>query len=327
MKHLTPEQRMTVENMHLVTSDQMQMIESALTLVVAAIIARAYDALVSALRTMVLTINDKVALVREIAAAAVLDLRDEIPPYIDDLVGVAVERSLISAALMTTSKAETIIAAARNAGIDDRGSIVAAVTEEVIASAKATALHPIAGFGNAAMMAGLGAAFAPAAQVAALLDESVALDVVPEAIASAGRATIIARAAATRTDNVVSVMFGDRMDINRYVNIGVPDQIQCDTCWLASEQDQPLTLDQWNSHVLIGRFRPVPWQARVKVRNVHARVARVPQRHRHCRCRLSAYDLTDELGIAMTGRRYGEVEAFLRSQYGTARERGVIQFR
>lgn len=327
MKHLTPEQRMTVENMHLITSDQMQAIEVALALVVAAIIERAYAALVQALRSLSLTINQKVSLVRDLTAASVLDMREQVPPYVDDLVGVAVERALISATLMTTTAHEVIIEAVRVIGGQDRGSIVTAVTEEVIAGAKATALHPVSGFGNAAVLAGLGASFAQAGAVAVSVDAALSATEVPQAIAPGPRAQILARAVATRTDNIVSVALGDRMGVNRYVNIGVPDFIQCDTCWLASEQDQPLTLEEWNSRVLIGRFRPVPWQRRVKVRRVSARVVRAPQRHRRCRCRLSAYNLTDELGIAMTGRRYGEVEAFLKSQYGTARERGVIQFR
>lgn len=327
MTHLTPEQKMSVENMHLVTSDQLQMIESALALVIAAIVERAYVALVHLLKTLTLSINDMVVLIREVTADAVLEMRDQIPPYVDEMVGVAIERALVSAALMTTAVPEAIIAAARQIGSVDRGDIVTAVTEEVIAGAKATALHPVGGFARAALVSGIGASFHVAATIAAKVDEALPDGVVPEPIATTERAKILARAVATRTDNVISVAFGDRIGVKKYVNIGVPDEIQCDTCWLASEQTQPLTLQEWNDSTLEGRFRPVPWQKRVKVRMVSSRIARVPQRHRHCRCRLSAYDLTDEAGIAMTGRRYGVVEEFLKSQYGVAREKGVIQFR
>lgn len=308
MRHLTPDQRLLIEDMHRVTSDQLQALETALAFLVAAVIQNAYDAVALALKVGGLALDEIVGLLRQIIAATEADLAATTAPFVAEMFHVALERAAVSAVVMTGAHTDALIEAV--AGMDgvDRAAIVTEVTAEMVGTLKATALHPVAGFPP-------GVIPIQAAVIAAKLDPEFSDLAVLSQIAPGQRALVLSRAVATRTDNVVSVGLSDRIGVHEFVNIGVPDHVQCNTCWLASAQDAPLSLDEWQGQVLDGRFRPTPWKTFKKVSFVRAQIVHTPQRHRHCRCRLSAYDLSDERSIKTTSDRYDQIEAFLKSQY------------
>jgi hypothetical protein len=318
VKHLTPEQRIAFDEINRQTSAALESQEIAVRDIVEAAVNGAYRDLNTVLKAHPdITIVDLVAVITTLIGVYLADVASKARPFIEQMFLIALERATVGAALLTNAYDAAIHQAFTEMRDSEALTFAAAINDDLAQGIKATAFWPSVGFVGAAIVAGLGPSrvMRAAQQIEDAEPEFFIGKKEPADIAPGPRSVILSRATSTRMDNIVSVRFGDRLGLSKYVNIGVPDHVQCDTCWLSSEQD-PLTLHEWQQLVVDGRFRPTEWKKIQKVTFVSARKCKTPLRHPHCRCRLSATSEIDEAGRVTTGRRYQAIEDFLNSQEG-----------
>jgi len=321
VKHLTPEQRAAFDELNRQTSAALESQEIALRGVVEAAIDGAYRDLVGVLKANPgISVTSLVAFLAGLIAVYLEQIAANARPYVEQMFLIGLERAAVGAALLTTADDAAIEQAFLEMRNSESLTFAATINDDLVQGVKATAFWPSVGFVGAAMVAGIGPerVLRAAQQIEDAEPEFYIAKREPADIAPGPRSVVLSRAASTRMDNIVSVRFGDRLGLSKYVNIGVPDRVQCNTCWLSSEQD-PLTIHEWQALVVDGRFRPTEWKKLQKVTFVDARKCGTPLRHPHCRCRLSATSDMDQRGRVTTGRRYQAIEQFLNEQVGMVR--------
>lgn len=99
------------------------------------------------------------------------------------------------------------------------------------------------------------------------------------------RARMIIRSESNQILNTAGVLFNEQAGIRKFANMGIGDDRQADTCWVAALA-KPMRLDQWATYEDGGLVRPVPWQKRVKERFIPKQFIGPAGRHPNCRCHM-----------------------------------------
>lgn len=99
------------------------------------------------------------------------------------------------------------------------------------------------------------------------------------------RARAIVRSESNQILNTAGVLFNEQAGIRRFANMGIGDDRQADTCWVAALA-KPMRLNEWATYEDGGLTRPVPWQKRVKERFIPRQFIGPAGRHPNCRCHM-----------------------------------------
>lgn len=129
-----------------------------------------------------------------------------------------------------------------------------------------------------------GRSLGDAARILLEADPTLAeLPSVTRKISAEFRARMLVRSESNQILNTAGVLFNERGGITTFRNFGIGDERQADTCWMASLAEAQ-TIEKWSTYEAGPMERPVPWQKRVKVRQIPRQYVGPTGRHPQCRC-------------------------------------------